>query len=120
MNIKIITFTPEARALSAKINPSGVLLQRYDRNFEPALRHTDCARFVQQAIVDCDALLWIGDACEAETICIPYFFELKWEAAVWCIHPETLTATVLRAGKNKEIAQKMGEIHQKIQEEGAL
>ncbi|MCB6367017.1 cobalt-precorrin 5A hydrolase [Intestinibacillus massiliensis] len=63
-HLKIVSFTPGGDALSLRLRKTlpGMLLQRYARSTDPSLRHTELRRFTQQAMFDCDGLVFIGAA----------------------------------------------------------
>lgn len=61
-HIKIVSFTNQGDALGYRLRDrlDKALVQVYARSSDPSLRHTELRRFAQQAMFDCDSIIFIG------------------------------------------------------------
>lgn len=74
-HLKIVSFTKTGASLSAKIRQllgQNYQIERYARTVDPSLTGTYLRRFVQQAMYDCEALIFIGAAGIAVREIAPY------------------------------------------------
>lgn len=71
-HLKIVSFTARGAALAQRIAIADCLTERYARSEDESLRSTALSRFAQQAMVDCDAILFVGAAGIAVRAVAPY------------------------------------------------
>lgn len=81
---KIVSFTACGAALAGRVRDClpGMLTERYDRAGDISLRKTALSRFAQQAMVDCDLLIFIGAAGIAVRAAAPYLSGKAFDPAV--------------------------------------
>lgn len=81
---KIVSFTDRGAALALRVRESlsGMLAERYDRFGDLSLRKTALSRFAQQAMVDCELIVFIGAAGIAVRAVAPYLAGKAFDPAV--------------------------------------
>ncbi len=81
---KIVSFTARGAALAGRVQDclQGVLAERYDRSGSAGLRKTSLSRFAQQAMADCDLIVFIGAAGIAVRAVAPYLAGKAFDPAV--------------------------------------
>lgn len=81
---KIVSFTARGAALGARAAQAlpGVLCERYARKTDPSLRGTRLTRFAQQAMMDCDLIVFIGATGIAVRAVAPYLMGKAYDPAV--------------------------------------
>lgn len=74
LHVKIVSFTAGGDALGARLAGllHGMQVERYARGTDPSLKNTSLARFAQQAMFDCGALVFIGAAGIAVRAVAPF------------------------------------------------
>ena len=79
---KIVSFTSRGAALAERVQGclTDALAERYDRS--GGLRKTSLSRFAQQAMVDCDLIIFIGAAGIAVRAVAPYLVGKAFDPAV--------------------------------------
>lgn len=87
IHAKIVSFTGRGAALGARVAAAlpEMLAERYDRGEDPSLRKTALSRFAQQAMVDCDLIIFIGAAGIAVRAAAPYLAGKQFDPAVLVI-----------------------------------
>lgn len=81
---KIVSFTGRGAALAERVRRclKDTLSECYDRADDKSLRKTALSRFAQQAMVDCDLLIFIGAAGIAVRAVAPYLAGKAFDPAV--------------------------------------
>lgn len=81
---KIVSFTAKGAALGARAAQTlpDVCWERYARKTDPSLHGTRLARFAQQAMMDCDLIVFIGAAGIAVRAVAPYLMGKAYDPAV--------------------------------------
>lgn len=81
---KIISFTARGAQTGARIadSLSGVRAECYARGIDPSLKQTALSRMVQQAMVDCDAIIFVGATGIAVRSCAPYLQGKQYDPAI--------------------------------------
>lgn len=81
---KIVSFTGRGAALAERVRRclKDMLSECYDRADDKSLRKTALSRFAQQAMVDCDLLIFIGAAGIAVRAVAPYLAGKAFDPAV--------------------------------------
>ena len=102
-HIKIVSVTQDGAAAAAHIAAyaSGALVERYDRNGDKSLENTQFSRFVQQSMVDCDMVIFIGSFDENVRLIAPYIANSGYDPAVLCAD-EAMTSMVQLLKSRKE------------------
>lgn len=74
IHIKIVSFTTQGAATAEKIASAfqGEHIEQYRRAVDPSLRGTTLSRFAQQAMVDCDLIIFVGAVGIAVRAIAPY------------------------------------------------
>ena len=74
IHAKIVSFTSRGAALAARVRRclADAAAELYDRSASADLRKTSLARFAQQAMADCDLIIFIGAAGIAVRAVAPY------------------------------------------------
>lgn len=114
---KIISFTALGAKTSFKIaqNIPDLRVEQYARAIDPSLCHTSLKRMVQQAMLDCDLIIFIGSTGIAVRICAPYLRGKQYDPAVIVIDEQAKFVISLLSGHlggandfAKRIAQAIG------------
>lgn len=81
---KLVSFTGRGAALAERAAGclGGALVEHYDRCGDPSLRATALKRFAQQAMADCDLLIFVGASGIAVRAVAPYLAGKAFDPAV--------------------------------------
>ncbi len=71
---------------SISITCPDCLLQTYDLFADPSLQTINHSRLLQQALVDCDGILWVGECATLQNLAAAHDYRNHYNAALWCIH----------------------------------
>lgn len=83
-HVKIISFTPVGSMLAKRIKCgiSGYLVQLYDRCADTSLQNTALRRLAQQAMYDCDGIVFVGASGIAIRVIAPFLRGKEQDPAV--------------------------------------
>lgn len=81
---KIVSFTAQGAQTAARAAEvlSDCCVERYERGVDSSLRHTALSRMVQQAMVDCDLIVFVGSTGIAVRMCAPFLQGKQYDPAV--------------------------------------
>lgn len=84
---KVISFTERGAKTGQRIAAalSGACVEQYARNVDLSLQATKLSRLVQQAMVDCDLILFVGATGIAVRACAPYLQGKQYDPAILVI-----------------------------------
>ena len=91
IRIKIVSFTPTGAQTGARIAKllKGELTEQYARSEDMSLHSTELTRFAQQAMVDCDLIIFVGSADVAARAVAPYIQNNGYDPAVFVVDEES-------------------------------
>ncbi len=83
-HIKLVSFTKNGAETLERIASllEGFLIERYERTVDPSLSGTLLSRFAQQAMFDCEAIIFVGAAGIAVRAVSPYLRGKAYDPAV--------------------------------------
>ena len=81
---KVISFTARGAQTGQRIAAalSEACVEQYARSVDPSLKTTKLSRMVQQAMVDCDLILFVGATGIAVRACAPYLQGKQYDPAI--------------------------------------
>ena len=84
---KVISFTARGAQTGQRIAAalSEACVEQYARSVDPSLKTTKLSRMVQQAMVDCDLILFVGATGIAVRACAPYLQGKQYDPAILVI-----------------------------------
>lgn len=84
---KVISFTARGAETGQRIAAIlvGASVEQYARSVDPSLQATKLSRMVQQAMVDCDLILFVGATGIAVRACAPYLQGKQYDPAILVI-----------------------------------
>ena len=104
---KILSFTEQGSLVGAQVASvlSEQLIEQYARSQDLSLQHTDLSRFLQQAMMDCDLMIWIGEIERAMRLIAPYVQGNGYDPAVFVLSEDRtfITRLLSRDGKDIEL-----------------
>lgn len=101
---KILSFTEQGSLVGEQIAAvlSEQLTEQYARSQDLSLQHTDLSRFLQQAMMDCDLILWVGALDRAMRLIAPYVQGNGYGPAVFVVSEDgTFIARLLSRDEEK-------------------
>lgn len=100
-HIKIVSFTPRGAASGLQIagQLDGALIERYRFGEDASLAASSLSRFVQQAMVDCDMIIFISDVPAAVCAVAPYIANNGYDPAVLCVDQSLQSIVQLLKGR---------------------
>lgn len=89
-HIKVVSVTEGGAAAAVRLMNllTGNLVERYDRFADASLKATQFSRFAQQAMVDCDMVLFMGQIDETIRLIAPYIANSGYDPEVLCVDEE--------------------------------
>ena len=100
IRVKIISFTEQGARTgerAAQVLP-GCSVERYARGIDASVRHTKLSRMVQQAMVDCDLIVFVGATGIAVRMCAPFLQGKQYDPAVIVIDEQAKFVISLLSG----------------------
>ena len=108
-HIKMISFSSEGSGCAGRIADrlNGALIEQYRMNEDPSLTASTLSRLVQQAMVDCDLIVFFSDIDTVERVISPYIANSGYDPAVLCLDVSRNTVVELLTSA-KEAVQMTG------------
>lgn len=103
-HIKIVSFTPEGAECGTQIASklSDALIEQYRMSDDPSLTASSLCRLVQQAMVDCDLIVFLSGIDTAVRAIAPYIANCGYDPAVVCLQvPTNRVVQVLTSPKDE-------------------
>lgn len=84
IRVKIISFTAQGAQTAARASAvlTDCCVECYARGVDSSLQHTKLSRMVQQAMVDCDLIVFVGATGIAVRMCAPFLQGKQYDPAV--------------------------------------
>lgn len=108
-HIKMISFSSDSSGCAGRIAErlNDVLIEQYRMNEDPSLTASTLSRLVQQAMVDCDLIVFFSDIDAVERAIAPYIANSGYDPAVLCLDTSENTVIELITSAKKAV-QKTG------------
>lgn len=105
IRIKIVSFTTEGARTGARIAKllDDELTEQYARSEDLSLRSTELTRFAQQAMVDCDLIIFVGNTDGAVRAIAPYIQNNGYDPAVFVVDEESTFVIPLLRGRTDSV-----------------
>ena len=105
VHVKIVSVTSDGAIAAEKLASllSGNLVERYDRSIDPSLEVTLFSRFVQQAMVDCDMVIFIGSIDETVRLVTPYIANSGYDPVVLSVDEDMTGMRQLFKSRNADV-----------------
>lgn len=100
IRVKIISFTAQGAKTGERVAQSlpGCCVERYARGMDASVKQTQLSRMVQQAMVDCDLIVFVGATGIAVRMCAPFLQGKQYDPAVIVIDEQARFVISLLSG----------------------
>lgn len=100
IRVKIISFTAQGAKTGEQVAQSlpDCCAERYARGVDASLKQTKLSRMVQQAMADCDLIVFVGAAGIAVRMCAPFLQGKQYDPAVLVIDEQAKFVISLLSG----------------------
>lgn len=104
-HIKIVSFTVHGAEAGAQIAGmlQGQLLEQYKRGEDASLASSSISRFAQQAMVDCDLIIFVGESDAARRTVEPYIADNGYDPGVICVDEQATGVVTLVKSRNADV-----------------
>ena len=104
-HIKLVSVTAGGSAAAARLlnHLTENLVEQYDRLADTSLKATLFSRFVQQAMVDCDMVIFVGQIDETIRLIAPYIANSGYDPAVLCVDEEMRSMVQLLKSRKADV-----------------
>ncbi|MBQ8143205.1 MAG: hypothetical protein IJ042_00230 [Butyricicoccus sp.] len=115
--IKIVSFTLTGAATGKRLAEllEGTLVEQYQRGEDASLASSSLASFAQQAMVDCDLIIFVGDPDAVRSTVEPYIADHGYDPGVICMEEHASHIVQILNSRNASFNELVEQLVPKLQ-----